>query len=596
MPGEIRFSTPQINTLEPLMSILTNESLSFDISAYSEVGNELRLSMDSPNLPSSAQFTDHGNGRGTFSWKPNNADAGSYSDIIFTVFDGNTTNSTSTTIDVSRANLLLNAGFENGKISGWRGHASIDVYKSNYFNHSGDYSLEITGDPNSYRHIQQRYSHIIEGHQYQFSGWVMVVSNTNGVGKYYFKVRWLDSSGATIPNTTEKFGFTGNPDYVEKPINLIAPPNAASAIFVAQASRADGRGYFDDFTITDITGGSFIPDTRAPSIPQNLSATVVSTHQIQLNWAPSTDTESGVAGYHVYRNYDSYADNIPIATVTTGTNYTDTNVLPNTMYRYTVSAFDNNNIPNESTFPNSIHVTSQPINDPGNSNLVKNINMDNYDRVKNLTKLGNKVYFSANDGIHGQELWVSDGSMESTKLVKDINPGIEGSLPKSFFPYNNKLYFVALSKLWETDGTNAGTLSIDSMPEILDDFHIFNNAFYFSCASSLTGYELCKSDITTPESQIIRDIHEGEKSSTPQDFITFGGALYFTAYHDAIGRALWKTDGTGTGTVLVKKIVHDPHLPFLSSLIKNEIFIFLLLGQTTIGVLLITIQITGKVV
>lgn len=86
-----------------------------------------------------------------------------------------------------------------------------------------------------------------------------------------------------------------------------------------------------------IVGGQergFILDLhdRAPSVPQNLSATTISHTQIDLSWDASTD-DTAVTGYRILR------DGVEIATTGTLT-YSDTALTPATTYAYRVSAYD----------------------------------------------------------------------------------------------------------------------------------------------------------------------------------------------------------------------------------------------------------------
>ena len=75
-----------------------------------------------------------------------------------------------------------------------------------------------------------------------------------------------------------------------------------------------------------------IPDTQPPTVPSNLTATVVASSQIDLSWDASTDSV-GVAGYHIYRK-DIYIGS------TTETSYQNTGLLPSTTYSYRVAAYD----------------------------------------------------------------------------------------------------------------------------------------------------------------------------------------------------------------------------------------------------------------
>src|SRR5690606_9583142 len=73
------------------------------------------------------------------------------------------------------------------------------------------------------------------------------------------------------------------------------------------------------------------------------------------------------------------------------------------------------------------------------------------------------------DGTHGRELWRSDGTEAGTVMVKDINPGGQGSAPAGVYAAGNVLYFSADDgvhgqELWRSAGTAATTI-------LLSDIH-----------------------------------------------------------------------------------------------------------------------------
>jgi ELWxxDGT repeat protein len=66
---------------------------------------------------------------------------------------------------------------------------------------------------------------------------------------------------------------------------------------------------------------------------------------------------------------------------------------------------------------------------PAGTVIVRDIAPGNTtSRPSSLTSANGKLYFSATDGKHGQELWRSDGTVDGTVMVADINPGSADSL------------------------------------------------------------------------------------------------------------------------------------------------------------------------
>ena len=79
--------------------------------------------------------------------------------------------------------------------------------------------------------------------------------------------------------------------------------------------------------------------------------------------------------------------------------------------------------------------------------------------------LGNNLIFSPTEGDQPAtsfEPWISDGTVEGTRLLKDIEPGVLGSDPREFTAVGDLVFFSAFDtahgrELWVTDGTTQGT-------------------------------------------------------------------------------------------------------------------------------------------
>ncbi|MGB0787857.1 MAG: ELWxxDGT repeat protein, partial [Candidatus Poseidoniaceae archaeon] len=151
-------------------------------------------------------------------------------------------------------------------------------------------------------------------------------------------------------------------------------------------------------------------------------------------------------------------------------------------------------------------------------------------------------------------------------MVKDFTPSTsDGSSPSCLRAFEDTLYFAGnwgTKVLWKTDGTESGTVKVqDSVnynpPGNPCDLTVFDNSLYFRAQGYVPtshGYELWKTDGTASGTVLVKDIRSGSSSSSPNGFRAVGDTLYFYADDGTHGYELWKTDGTASGTVMVKDI------------------------------------------
>lgn len=104
--------------------------------------------------------------------------------------------------------------------------------------------------------------------------------------------------------------------------------------------------------------------------------------------------------------------------------------------------------------------------------MVKDINEVNSSSPGLLTDVNGVLFFSADDGSHGRELWKSDGAEGGTVLIKDILPGIGFGLSTpvfvnvagtAFFGANDGVHG---SGLWKSDGSTVGTVLMKALPNL----------------------------------------------------------------------------------------------------------------------------------
>ncbi|MFK8058917.1 MAG: T9SS type A sorting domain-containing protein [Polaribacter sp.] len=186
--------------------------------------------------------------------------------------------------------------------------------------------------------------------------------------------------------------------------------------------------------------------------------------------------------------------------------------------------------------------------------LFKDISSTGVSVPRGFNVINSTLIFIAHTAATGREFWKSDGTESGTVLVKDIVAGSNGLATRvNYEVYNNELYFEKSGALWKTDGTDAGTVEVKSDLGIVKKiFNVNNKIIVIAYNSSIQKQVIWVSDGTNGGTTNFNpDYTEFAHNS---EYGVVGNELFFQANSPTTGYELWKTDGTETGTFLVKDI------------------------------------------
>ncbi len=188
--------------------------------------------------------------------------------------------------------------------------------------------------------------------------------------------------------------------------------------------------------------------------------------------------------------------------------------------------------------------------------------------ISEIVRLGSRAYFFAFSAAEGFELWSSDGTTAGTQLVKDIRPGVGNSIPQlsgvRFAASETHVFFAADDgtnglELWRSNGTTAGTqlvanLSGGSASTAFQEL-LWHGGLLYCIATTPAAGGLFSTTTSGATAALVRSFPALETDFVGASSLTsLGTRLLFAGYSSASGWEPWISDGTNGGTQLLRDV------------------------------------------
>jgi ELWxxDGT repeat protein len=186
-----------------------------------------------------------------------------------------------------------------------------------------------------------------------------------------------------------------------------------------------------------------------------------------------------------------------------------------------------------------------------------------------FTVMGRLIFFDANDGSNGRELWVHDVSNGSTWMAADILPGSSGSDPGGYggmIVIGTQLFFDAWDgsngrELWGYDSYNHTAWQVADINSAsgtgsnvaqASGFIVVGTKLYFSANDGSNGTEIWVHETANDSTWMVTDLSHSSGGSPTwssctgscHNNVVAGSRIYISIYGNVTGKELWVIETT----------------------------------------------------
>jgi len=191
---------------------------------------------------------------------------------------------------------------------------------------------------------------------------------------------------------------------------------------------------------------------------------------------------------------------------------------------------------------------------------------------------GNRALIFADDGAHGAEPWVSDGTARGSRLLVDLMPGGPSRAKSELGVLGDRFFFESrvLRQPWDlriSNGTLSGTTTLlsESATQTISGYRVVGENLYFWVNSYGRGLPWI-SDGTRTGTRMLTNTVLMHPEGVSSAFAGYGDKVLFVTLHGRSSASydtmdLWLTDGTTNGTGFLKRIATGAFYPLIPVLV-----------------------------